>query len=80
MNQCETLTEKRNELVHGIWAKELDKEDALIFDALGGERPVPTIEELRTLADQLASHAMQLNKERLDGFLSEALKRKRNDA
>jgi hypothetical protein len=43
VHTCETLTEKRNDLVHGLWAKGLDG-DAHIRDALGSERPLPTLE------------------------------------
>jgi len=78
VNTCETLTEKRNDLVHGLWAKELDG-DAHIRDAHGNERPLPTIPELKVLANEIDVHTRHLNSERLDGFLSEAL-RKRNNA
>ncbi len=38
METFAALTKKRNNLVHGFWAKELDG-DARISDAHGNERP-----------------------------------------
>ncbi|MBX3651950.1 MAG: hypothetical protein KF771_11320 [Burkholderiales bacterium] len=77
VNSCEELTERRNQLVHGVWAKELDG-DAHIRDSYGNERPLPTIAELKELAGAIDAHTRFLNSERLDGFLSEALKKRGN--
>ena len=77
---CETLTERRNELVHGIWAKELDG-DPQIRDAHGTPRPVPAVQELASLAADIKNHTYQLNFERMEGFIKVALAaRKANDA
>lgn len=70
--ECKRLTEKRNDLVHGLWAQEIDGE-AHVRDALGGTRPLPTVEELKELARELEQHTGRLNFERLEGFLLEAL-------
>jgi hypothetical protein len=70
--ECKRLTEKRNDLVHGLWAQELDGE-AHVRDAHGGRRPLPTAEELQDLARELEHHAARLNLERLEGFLVQAL-------
>lgn len=72
---CRRLTERRNELVHGLWAQELDGE-AHVRDAYGGTKPLPTVEQLRTLARELEQLTGQLNFERLEGFLKQALERK----
>ncbi|WP_150123879.1 hypothetical protein [Methyloversatilis sp. RAC08] len=77
VNTCESLTEKRNDLVHGLWAKELDG-DAHIRDAYGNEHPVPTIAELKALANDIDAHTQHLNRERLEGFLLEALRKRSN--
>ena len=77
MHTCGALTEKRNNLVHGFWAKELDGE-AHISDAYGNQRALPTVDELRALAKEIQTHTEHLNFERLQGFLAKALK-KRND-
>lgn len=52
MTNCESLTDKRNELVHGLWAKELDG-DAHIRDAYGNTRPLPNAQELQMLAKDI---------------------------
>ncbi len=78
LRTSEALTEKRNNLVHGFCAKELDG-DARISDAHGNERPLPTVGDLHALAKEIESHTKRLNLERRQGFLAKALQ-KRNDA
>ena len=72
LTNCERLTEKRNELVHGLWAQELDGE-AHVRDAHGNTRPLPTAQELRELGKEIEQLTIQLNFERLEGFLKQAL-------
>jgi hypothetical protein len=72
---CRRLTERRNELVHGLWAEDLVGE-AHVRDAYGGTKPLPTVEELRTLARELEQLTGYLNFERLEGFLKQALETK----
>lgn len=72
LGNCKRLTERRNELVHGLWARELDGE-AHVRDAYGGTKPLPTVEELRALAREIEQLTGQLNFERLEGFLKRAL-------
>ena len=69
---CKQLSEKRNELVHGLWAQELDGE-AHVRDAYGGTKPLPTVEELHALAREIEQLTGHLNFERLEGFLKLAL-------
>jgi hypothetical protein len=76
---CKRLTERRNELVHGLWAQELDGE-ANVRDSYGGARPLPTVEELQGLARELEHLTGRLNFERLEGFLRDALDTKGNDS
>ena len=77
---CGRLTEQRNRLVHGLWAKALDGK-AHIRDAHGRDSPVPKVKELNALALAIAEVTDELNTERLEGFLAEALsKRKVTDA
>jgi len=77
VHTCEALTEKRNNLVHGFWAKQLDGE-AHISDAFGNQRPLPTVDELRALAKQIESHTQHLNFERRRGFLAKALQKRKD--
>jgi len=69
---CERLTGKRNELVHGLWAQELDG-DAHVRDAHGNTHPLPTVKDLRELGLEIARLTARLNVERLEGFLMKAL-------
>ena len=72
LTTCERLTDKRNELVHGLWAQELDG-NAHVRDAYGNVRSLPTVQELRELAKEIEQLTNQLNFERLEGFLKQAL-------
>ena len=69
---CKRLTERRNELVHGLWAQELDG-DAHVRNAYGDTRPLPKADELHALARELEHLTGSLNFERLEGFIKEAL-------
>lgn len=73
--RCEALTEERNALIHGVWAKYLDGE-AYVHDWIREPAPIPTVEELRGLANELERQADTLNSQRLHGFLAEALRSK----
>lgn len=75
LNNCKRLSEKRNDLIHGLWARELDGE-AHVRDAYGGARPIPTQQELWQLANELELLTNQLNTERLEGFIKQAIEEK----
>ncbi len=77
LTTCGTLTDKRNDLMHGLWAKELDG-NAHIRDAHGHVRPLPTAQELLRLAKDIENHTNRLNIERREGFLAEALAGRHN--
>jgi len=72
MRGCQRVTDKRNELVHSVWAKELDGE-AQLRNAVHIGRPLPTRQELSDLSSEILDLTNTLNQARLDGFLSEAL-------
>jgi hypothetical protein len=72
LERCKRLTERRNDLVHSVWGKELDGETAR-KDSANEWQPLPTGDELRDLASHISQLTDQLNKARLDGFLLEAL-------
>jgi hypothetical protein len=76
LERCRRATDKRNELTHGIWAKELDGEPM----RQGSDQnwyPLPTVDELKALANEIWILTDTLNSARLDGFLSEALSKQR---
>lgn len=70
------LTDKRNDLTHGLWAKELDG-DPGVLGAPGELRPLPSLNELKQLAGEIEALTKELNKARLDGFLKAAIDEKR---
>lgn len=72
LERCKRATDKRNELIHGIWAKELDGEP-LRRAADHTWHPLPSAKELLELAEELRTLTETLNGARLEGFLSEAL-------
>lgn len=72
INNCEQLTTKRNEFVHGLWISELDG-DAFVRDAFGNSTSLPTAQELIELAKEIEKLTNKLNFERLEGFLHQAL-------
>jgi hypothetical protein len=72
LERCRRATDRRNELIHGIWAKELDGEP-LRRATDHTWHPLPTVEDLKALAIELQDLTDTLNTARLDGFLSEAL-------
>jgi hypothetical protein len=79
LERCRRVTDKRNELTHGIWAKELDGEPM----RRGTDQnwyPLPTVDELKALANQTWLLSDELNTARLDGFLSQALAKRRQHA
>jgi hypothetical protein len=72
LTSCKRLTDKRNELVHGLWAQELDG-NAQVRNIYGSARPLPTVQELKELAKEIEELTNRLNFERLKGFLKQAL-------
>jgi hypothetical protein len=75
MRQCERATERRNDLVHGIWAREWDGEPVVLrSDYSAG--PPPSVDELVALGASLKALTDEINHARLRGFLREALEEK----
>jgi len=75
LTRARRLTEQRNELTHGLWAKELDG-DPGVMGAPGELRPLPSVNELKSLANELEALTKELNLARLEGFLKIALEEK----
>lgn len=78
LRRCERATKKRNKLVHSVWGKELDG-DPQRRDDDHKWQPLPTVDELTGLADELEELTVFLNIARMDGFLSRALAKPRLD-
>jgi len=83
LRRCKILTGKRNSLMHGICAKELNSEAVardeavssapMLLDENLGSRPLPSAQELDSLADEIARLTNEINSERRFGFIAEAL-------
>ncbi len=69
---AEKAVEDRNELIHSIWVFDEDG-NPVIQDPLKGHLPVPTVEQLEELADQIERVYLVLNTSRLQGSLRKAL-------
>jgi hypothetical protein len=74
LERARRATENRNELIHNIWAQPLDGEPQIRTNDHTW-KPIPTIDALNALENEIASITEELNDGRLDGFLSEALDR-----
>lgn len=72
LTRAERLTNQRNRLTHGIWAKELDGDPGLM-GAPGQLEALPSLDQLKALASDLVELTKEINAARLEGFLKEAL-------
>lgn len=72
LERCRRATEKRNDLIHSIWARELDG-DPKVRTNDHVWKPIPTIEQLNALSTELEFLTGELNSARLEGFLSPAI-------
>ena len=76
LTRCKRATEKRNDLMHGIWAGESEGETMVQTKDQSWKSP-PTIQELEAILEELALLARQINHARLHGSLAEALAEKK---
>lgn len=89
IQRCKILTGERNSLMHRICAKELntkalseDEVEAnaaarlMMLDENLGERPLPTVDDLLKLAQKIEQLVNEINRERLHGFVAEAMNAK----
>ena len=65
ITRCARATDKRNAMIHGIWAKELDG-DLVQRGAGNSWGPPPSREQLLQLANELKELTWALNEARLD--------------
>ena len=72
IERCRQATDRRNDLVHSVWAKELDGEAVRRSNHLGWQR-LPTVDELHSLCQEILALTNELNHVRLEGFLHQAL-------
>lgn len=74
MKECERATAKRNALLHGFAASELDGSGEVITQDDNHEwKPFPSAQELIGLANELNALVEKINEARLLGYLKEAM-------
>ena len=66
-------TERRNKLLHGLFAENIDTGEQLIWGADNTFRKLPPVEELRTLEDEFEALRLELDEARREGFLYKAI-------
>lgn len=82
LNECRLTSDERNELIHGICAREVNA-GAVSDDELFGpmlmldeslrERPMPTTAQLEDLQQRISALVNRINEERRFGFIAEAM-------
>lgn len=77
LTRCRRATERRNQLLHGLWAVNLEDGREVFRHEGHTLLDVPQAAELEALADEFAMVASDLNEARLNGFLREALDNRR---
>jgi hypothetical protein len=75
LERCRQVTERRNRLIHGVVANNLERVDPHVRDHQG-RAPLPTPAELNALANEIYAVCAELNDARLAGFLFQAFNRK----
>lgn len=73
LERAARATYKRNELLHAVWGTELDGDPMMRGDD-HKFRPIPSIQELKGLDEEIANIIVNLIDARFNGFLFEALK------
>ena len=69
---CAALSDKRNKLVHGIWAHKVGG-DAHIRIGTDEMLDMPSAKELLKFGNEIKQHTDLINRERLEGWLFDAL-------
>jgi hypothetical protein len=70
--EAKSVTEKRNLVVHALWARDMDSDERILIDG-GSNLAPPTATEIDQLATEILAVATTINNARLRGFLHEAL-------
>ncbi len=73
LTRAQEATRQRNELMHGLWAFDLDEGRDRFRHKGKNWRETPEADELTALANETARIANELHETRLHGFLKEAL-------
>jgi len=74
LTRCRRAAERRNELLHGLFARDLEGAELWRHEGHAW-RALPNVTELEALVDEINDIAAELNSARLDGSLRDALRR-----
>jgi hypothetical protein len=74
LTRARCASERRNELIHSLWARELDG-DALVADEDHRLLPAPNPADIDAIANEIDAITYELIKARQDGFLYIASKK-----
>jgi len=74
LQRARIATDERNEIVHSFWG--MEKKWAVIRDRHHTYKRAPSLRQLETLADDLASIRLEITSARQSGFIFEALERR----
>ncbi len=74
--RCEILSDARNDVIHGLWGRELDGAHVVAAPD-GSTNPAPTPIAMNDLARRIHEHRKRLTHDRLAGYLHEALQRRK---
>ncbi len=77
IGRCRVACIRRDNLLHGLLARESDGEPAVGTAHDQTRRPSPTLDELKALADELCALIVELSEAGSEGFLCEALQASR---
>lgn len=72
LTRARKATERRNELLHALWAHELDGDPVMRSEGTAF-RPIPAVRELEDVAGEMARITAEIMEARLNGFLHTAL-------
>lgn len=70
--RCAKATAKRNDFIHNVWVRESNGEFSRQASS-NSSQPVPSVEDLRTLANELCQLTGTLNHARLHGFIKDGM-------
>jgi hypothetical protein len=76
LQRAAKATDRRNHLLHTLWAHELDGAPVIRDENDHSFKAISAPQELDAVANSLAEITAELNAARLDGFLSMALKQR----
>jgi hypothetical protein len=73
VERCRRVTERRNELIHTVIASDWNGAEAVVYKVGRATGPLPTVQDLEELTEQMGQLIHEINAARLGGWLAEAL-------